>query len=97
MEDVDFVNVKYGSITVLKNVDGNGDGDLDDEVDVKGSDQWNWTINSADAGKTGSTQSNLKTGEYIINEKDGPVGYSLVSVECTGSEGIKQIRMVQLQ
>ncbi|HKM19976.1 MAG TPA: VWA domain-containing protein [Candidatus Dojkabacteria bacterium] len=89
VEDVDFVNVKYGSITVLKNVDGNGDGDLDDEVDVKGSDQWNWTINSADAGKTGSTQSNLKTGEYIINEKDGPVGYSLVSVECTGSEGMK--------
>ena len=84
-EGVNFINVKYGSIQVLKNVDGNGDGDLDDDVDVKGSDQWNWTINGEIVGKTGTTKSQLRPGRYEIKETGGLNNYHFVSLSCTGA------------
>ena len=83
--DVNFINVQYGSIQVLKNVDGNGDGDLDDDVDVKGSDQWNWTINGETVGKTGTTKSQLRPGRYEIKETGGLNNYHFVSLSCTGA------------
>ncbi|MGI5897539.1 MAG: choice-of-anchor K domain-containing protein [Candidatus Dojkabacteria bacterium] len=84
-EEVNFVNVKLGSITVKKNVDSNGDGDLDDDVDVIGSDQWNWTLNNVTVGKTGTTKNKLEPGTYTINETDGPAHYHFVSLTCTGA------------
>mgnify|MGYP000859424426 CR=1 FL=1 len=88
VENVNFVNVEYGSIKVLKNVDGNGDGDLLDDVDIIGSTDWSWTINDTNAGSTGTTKSNLTPGTYTIKETGGSKNFHIVSLNCTGSTGI---------
>ena len=85
--DVTFINVKQGSITVKKNVDGNGDGDLDDDVDIIGATDWTWTLD--DVGyPTGSKVSSLNPGEYTIKEvnKDN---YHFESLECTGGSAVE--------
>lgn len=87
-ENVDFVNVEYGSIKVLKNVDGNGDGDLDDDVDTIGSSDWSWTINDENAGNTGTTKSDLIPGTYTIKETGGLKNFHFASLSCSGSQGI---------
>ena len=84
-ENVNFVNVKLGSIKVLKNVDKNGDGDLEDSVDVIGSSEWNWTLNGTNAGATGTTKSDLEPGTYTIKETGGLDNYHFVSLSCTGA------------
>ena len=87
IKDVNFVNVKQGSITVIKNVDENGDGDVDDlGVDKKDSADWTWTLNG-DEKTTGGKISPVNPGEYIIKEvnKDN---YHFVSLVCTGGSDV---------
>ncbi|MGI6423584.1 MAG: choice-of-anchor K domain-containing protein [Candidatus Dojkabacteria bacterium] len=80
-ENVNFVNVKLGSIKVLKNVDTDGDGDVDQE----GSTEWSWTLNGANAGATGTTKSDLEPGSYTIKETGGLDNFHFVSLSCTGA------------
>ena len=80
-ENVNFVNVKLGSIKVLKNVDKNGD----EVVDQEGSTEWSWTLNGTNAGATGTTKSDLEPGMYTIKETGGLPNYHFVSLTCTGA------------
>jgi len=84
--NINFVNYKKGSIKVIKNVDGNGDGDLNDSVDVKGADDWKWRLNTTEYS-TGTVASNLTPGTYTISEvnKDN---YHFVSLECSGGSSV---------
>ncbi len=80
-EEVNFVNVKLGSIKVLKNVDKNGDGIIDQEDST----EWSWTLNGTNAGATGTTKSDLEPGMYTIKETGGLDNYHFVSLSCTGA------------
>ncbi len=84
--DVNFINYKEGSIKVVKNVDGNGDGDLNDDVDIIGATDWKWKLGSVEYS-TGKTISNLRPGEYAISEV-GKDNYHFVSLSCTGGADI---------
>ena len=59
-----FINVKYASITVLKDVDTNGD-KVVDEYDSR---DWKWKLDDSDEMTTGTTVSNLLPGTYTISE-----------------------------
>ena len=82
-ENVNFINVKQGSITVNKNVDKDGDGD----IDITGSTDWTWTLNNETGHATGSTVSSLNPGTYTIKEVNQD-NYHFESLECIGSDGI---------
>ncbi len=80
----DFVNVKYPTITIFKNVDENGDGDLDDSVDVKGATNWEWDIDGVGDYSTGSKVQRLP-GSYTISETQ-KTNYHVTSLECNNGE-----------
>lgn len=76
----DFRNQEQASVTVLKNVDLNGDGDTTDPGET-GATSWTWDVNAGNQNyATGSTQT-VTPGETTINE-DSQTGYSFVSVAC---------------
>lgn len=77
--DNDFGNQGWGTVTVNKDVDTDGDG----KVDVSGSTDWIWELNTADH-KTGDTV-DVPAGVYSISEiqKDG---YHFVSLFCDVQE-----------
>ena len=76
-----FGNQGRGSITVIKNVDNDGDG----KVDVSDSSDWTWSLESdyyKDNGvTTGTTKDNLPAAEYTISE-DQQRNFHFVSVTC---------------
>lgn len=77
-----------GTITVLKNVDVNGDGDLNDPVDVIGATNWSWNIASTPFNNetniaTGSSRT-ITTGNPVISE-NMQAGYHVVSMVCGAS------------
>jgi hypothetical protein len=74
--DNDFINVKYPQITVYKNVDTDGDNEIE-ERDVK---DWQWKLNEEVYGM-GVTSNMTLPGTYTISEvqKDG---YSAMSLVC---------------
>ncbi len=76
-----FINVKYPTITIYKNVDENGDGDLNDSVDIIGATDWTWDINENGNYATGSTVSNKMPGTYTISE-DQKTNYHVTSLVC---------------
>jgi hypothetical protein len=82
-----FGNQGRGGITVVKNVDGNGDGDLNDAEDVLGATDWTWDLdgNYVDDANvaTGATKSNIPADTYSIHE-DQKANYHFVSVTCSG-------------
>ena len=80
-----FINTEYASITVYKNLDTNGDGDLDDaEIDVIQAPGWTWDINgsgdySASAGE--NTVGNILPGTHTVSE-DQQAGYHVTTFVC---------------
>lgn len=79
-----FGNQQQATITVLKNVDENGDGDTTDPNET-GSTVWTWDVNAGNQNfATGSTQT-VTPGTVTINE-DMKDGYSFTSVTCDVNE-----------
>lgn len=75
-----FGNQEQASVTVLKNVDENGDGDTTD-LGETGSTAWTWDVNPGNQNyPSGSTQT-VTPGSVTINE-DAKSGYSFTSVVC---------------
>ncbi len=71
-----------GDLTVLKNVDANGDGDLNDEEDIIGATNWTWDIAGVEQNiATGQTRT-LPTESYTISE-DLQEEFGLVSWSCS--------------
>ncbi len=93
-----FGNQGRGSITINKNVDVNGDGDLDDQEDVKGSTDWYWDLDGTylddSSIATGSTKSNIPADTYTITEtqKDD---HHFVSVECTVNRVTQEVTQAE--
>lgn len=70
-------------ITVIKNIDGNNDGDLDDIVDQTNVSGWTWDITGgAQNIPMGDTRRTLVTNTYTITEDGKPGDYALVSWSC---------------
>ncbi len=80
-----FGNQGRGSIKVVKNVDMNNDGDVEDEGDIVGAPDWTWDINGDyhedENVATGSTKTNIPAGTYTISE-DQQTNFHFVSVTC---------------
>lgn len=79
-ENVDFVNIEYPTIQVIKNVDANGDG----TVDVTNVKDWKWKIGS-DEYDTGREPVPVMPGNYDISELQ-KTGYHVTSLVCTNGE-----------
>ncbi|MES2971227.1 MAG: SdrD B-like domain-containing protein [Patescibacteria group bacterium] len=88
-----FGNQGRGSITVVKNVDTDGDGD----IDVSGATDWTWDLNgnyyTDNNIATGSLRSNIPADTYTINE-DQKANFHFVSVVCTGEAELAQSETV---
>jgi protocatechuate 3,4-dioxygenase beta subunit len=76
---VNFGNQGQGTITVHKNVDENGDGDLDDSEDVLGATNWLFELNTNDYAM--GTTVPVAAGTYALSEFD-QTGYHFVSLFC---------------
>ncbi len=75
--DLDAVDVDCkASITVIKDVDINGDG----QVDKTNSTDWAWDINGSGNYETGS-KVDVQPGSYVISESQKP-SYHVVSLVC---------------
>lgn len=75
--NTNFGNQGRGTITVIKNVDTDGNG----TIDVYGATNWTWDITGgAQNTATGSSQ-NVAAGTYTVNE-DQKVNFHVVSVIC---------------
>lgn len=72
-----FINVKYPTLTVIKNVDSNGDGN----IDTFGATNWTWDIDGSGNYPTGSTVSNKLPGTYTISE-DQQANYHVTNLTC---------------
>ncbi len=70
-----------GSIKVVKNVDTDGDGD----IDLFGATSWTWDIDGIGNFATGTTQA-ISAGQHIIREHQKS-GFQIVSVVCTDEAG----------
>lgn len=75
-ENIDFINVKYPTIQVIKNVDTDGDGTVD-QTNVK---DWQWLIDK-DTYNTGSDPVQKIPGKYIVGERQKD-NYHVVSLVC---------------
>lgn len=76
----DFGNQGRGTITVVKNVDSNGDGTIDFQ-DVT---NWNWNIDGSGNFTTGSGNSqNVAAGNYTVSEVQKS-GYHVTASSCSG-------------
>jgi|GEM_PF-903215 len=75
----DFTNVKYPTITVLKNVDT----DADSVVDITGATDWTWDVNGIGDNLTGSTVS-VNPGTFTISE-DQKTNYHVTNLTCNGT------------
>jgi uncharacterized repeat protein (TIGR01451 family) len=78
-----FGNQGRGTITVVKNVDSDADG----QIDLTGSDvtNWNWDIDGSGNFSTGSTntQSGIAAGSHTVSEQQ-KTDYHVTSSSCTG-------------
>ena len=82
----DFINVKYPTITIYKNVDENGDGDLDDGVDVIGATDWKWDIDYSENYDTGDTISKYPGTYTITEDQEQKENYYVTSLVCNNGE-----------
>lgn len=74
-----FTNTRQlGTIQVIKNVDTDGDG----VIDQTGVTDWNWNIDGAGNFATGSTQ-NVNIGSHTVSEVQ-KTGYHVTASSCTG-------------
>lgn len=76
-----FINVKYPSIKVMKDVDNNADG----VIDQTNTTDWEWTIENVGRYNTGSTAEDLTPGVYTISEIQKP-NYHVTSVTCNNGQ-----------
>ena len=77
-----FTNARdTGRLTILKNVDVNGNGSFNDSVDIIGSTDWTWNIaGGASNIATGDSQF-LATGQYSVTENQQS-NYHFVKFTC---------------
>jgi uncharacterized repeat protein (TIGR01451 family) len=84
-----FGNQGRGSVTVVKNIDTNGDG----QGDILGATDWTWDINGnyyTDSNVvTGTTKDGIPADTYTIHE-DQQVGYAFESVVCMKDREVNQ-------
>ncbi|MDO8498851.1 MAG: hypothetical protein Q7S44_03635 [bacterium] len=85
-----FINTQNdGSITILKNIDNNGDGDTDDEGDVRNAQGWTYDIADGDQNIPMGGDKSLARGSYTISE-DEQAGYKLLGWSCFQGEENEQ-------
>ncbi|MBP8979015.1 choice-of-anchor K domain-containing protein [Candidatus Dojkabacteria bacterium] len=86
--DVDFSNVKYPTIQVIKNVDTDGNG----SVDKENAKDWTWKLGVNETYDTGIDPVEKMPGTYTISEvqKDN---YHVTSLVCTknGTEIVNKV------
>jgi hypothetical protein len=75
-----FGNQARGSIQVIKNVDTDGDGD----IDVPGATDWIWDINGSGNHPTGTTWG-VGGGTYTVSEDQKP-NYHVTASSCTDEQ-----------
>ncbi len=79
--NTNFGNQGRGTISVIKNVDTNGDGTVD-QTDVT---TWNWDINGSGGYSTGSANhQSVAAGSYTVSEEQR-ANYHVTSSSCTGT------------
>ncbi|MFA6474239.1 MAG: NEW3 domain-containing protein [Patescibacteria group bacterium] len=87
----DFGNQEQARITVLKNVDMNGDGDVLDAEDVVGATNWTWDLNNGNQNfATGGTQY-ATPGTTVTVKEDQKSGFHFTSVSCVDGRGTVQV------
>lgn len=80
--EANFGNQGRGNIVVIKNVDSDGDGTIDDQ-DVT---TWTWDIDGSGNYTTGSNNvQNVAAGTYTVSE-DQKENYHVTASSCTGEE-----------
>lgn len=81
--DITICNARdTGSVTVIKNIDGNNDGDLEDDVDQTNVDGWTWDIENGEQDISMGNSRTLVTDTYTITEDEKPGEYAFVSWSC---------------
>ncbi|MDZ7798185.1 MAG: SdrD B-like domain-containing protein [Patescibacteria group bacterium] len=81
---------------VYKNVDENGDGDLDDPEDIIGATNWSWNIQNGEQDITTGSSRTLETGLYTISEKQKN-DYHVTDLTCNDqSYGAVESRQIDL-
>ncbi len=87
-----FTNTRQtGTITVLKNVDTDGDG----KVDVFGATNWSWNIQGGEQNIATGQSRTLDTGAYTISE-NMQTGFHFTSVSCNLDQNLPQTTSVDL-
>jgi len=81
VRDIDFGNQGQATITVRKNVDNNGDGEIDEENAT----DWTWDIDGQGDFETGNDPQSVAAGSYTVSE-DQQDGFHVTSVECNNEE-----------
>ncbi len=87
-----FGNQARGTITVIKNVDNDGDGKVDQQ-DVT---DWVWDIDGQGGFSTGSSNDQtVVAGSHTVSEQQ-KTGYHVHSSSCTGEEAVQVSTEVQV-
>ena len=79
-ENVDFVNIEYPTIQVIKKVDTNGDGTVDQENAT----DWEWKLDGT-TYQTGIAPVSKMPGTYSLSETQKP-NYHVTSLVCKNGE-----------
>lgn len=81
-----FINTRdTGSVTIIKNIDNNGDGDTTDEEDIRNAQGWTYDIAGGDQDNSTGGSKTLATGSYIISE-DQKAGHRLLGWSCSNEQ-----------
>lgn len=81
-----FTNTRdTGSITIIKNLDANGDGDALDEGDVRNAQGWTYDIAGGDQDNPMGGSKTLAAGSYTISE-DQKAGHQLLGWSCSNEQ-----------
>lgn len=96
LTNANFGNQGKGTVKVIKNVDSDGDGD----VDIFNDKSWTWDINGTNDADDAtniatSTVKNVSAGTYTIIEDQKP-GYHLASVDCGSFQQISQSESINI-
>lgn len=81
-----FTNTRNnGSITIIKNIDANGDGDSLDEGDVRNAQGWTYDITDGDQNNPMGGSKTLAPGTYTISE-DQKAGHQFFDWSCSNEQ-----------
>lgn len=85
-DNLNFGNRHVAYVRVIKNVDENGDGDLNDVGDVNGATNWTWDLNNGNQNfSTGFNFQEAVPGTTTVSEDQKP-GYHVTSSFCSPIE-----------